>query len=145
MGRNKFKSITAGLLGSFLSRNNDVNGYWGIGKLYAFMKYSNTYKIEIDLVHQSMTPPSETFKSLIVNYSSQLYANMKSDKLPIEYLSEAKMFLTGIPLGTNNGMNRMRCTVIIQSDLGKQFIAKSCVYCRAHNPSLEQRSTRWKG
>ena len=29
----ELKNIASGLYGSFISRNNDVRGYWGVGKL----------------------------------------------------------------------------------------------------------------
>lgn len=38
MGRRKeFKSIVEDVTQFFISRNNDIEGYWGIGKLYFYI------------------------------------------------------------------------------------------------------------
>ena len=55
------KSIGDGILSSFVSRNNDVYGYWGIGKLYNWMLASKSMTIKIDLLKNTIDPTNDEF------------------------------------------------------------------------------------
>lgn len=54
--RNALKSIAAGVLGSFVSRNNDFNGYWAIGQLYSIALRSPARTVSISLTGDSGVP-----------------------------------------------------------------------------------------
>jgi hypothetical protein len=63
--RKEFKNIANGLICSFVSRNNDVYGYWGIGKLYSHMLKSKTMTIEINILDIAISPNNNEFMILI--------------------------------------------------------------------------------
>ena len=71
--KSTLKNILNGLLSSFVSRNNDVNGYWGIGKLYSLMINKQVHKVEIDLMNNTIIPYSTDFYFRISKYSELLY------------------------------------------------------------------------
>ncbi len=48
-GCKKLKNIAHGLLGTFLSRNNDIGGYWGIGVLKQYAIRHDLAEIIFDL------------------------------------------------------------------------------------------------
>ncbi|WP_378178258.1 hypothetical protein [Aquimarina sp. SS2-1] len=74
MGKRKlFKNIANGVLGSFVSRNNDVQGYWGIGKLYSLMINKDKYEVEIDLINLTILPNKSEFNNMIEYFSNQLF------------------------------------------------------------------------
>jgi hypothetical protein len=51
----KLKSVAAGLLGSFVSRNNDIGGYWGIGVLCRDTAAMGG-KVELNLITRVAAP-----------------------------------------------------------------------------------------
>ena len=143
--RKEFKSIASGLLSSFISRNNDVYGYWGIGKLYSHMLKSKTMILEIDLVNSSIIPNDNEFDLLIKSFSDRLITQMKKRELNPDYLISAKIILTGYPKDrplTTYAPNRINCDFIITDDLGKEHKAIENVWCRKHNRWKESKSTR---
>ena len=145
--RKEFKTIADGLLSSFISRNNDVQGYWGIGKLYSHMLQSNSMTIVIDLITERITPDSFEFQCLTSGFADRLQTQVKNQKINRKHLSSAELILTGFPnepipsLG-QYAPNRMNCRFIITDDLGKKHICEKNVWCREHNPEKELRSTR---
>jgi hypothetical protein len=61
-------SIASALHGSFISRNNDVAGYWGIGKLCLLAQQHTTTIVRLDLVAGSIAPGSSEFAKLVSGY-----------------------------------------------------------------------------
>ncbi len=148
MGRRKeLKNIAYGLINSFISRNNDVFGYWGIGKLYSHMLYSHRMEIKIDLIHTTIIPQSKEFRFLISEYLQRLFLQVKKRKIDSNCIVEANILLTGFPNEQKTELgkiapNRMNCKLIIKDDLGRTHIAERNVWCRKHNPKSEMKSTR---
>lgn len=95
--RKQIKDIAYGPLSSFTSRKNDVNGYWGIGKLFALMQNSNNYCIQINLLSKSMIPGVDEFERLIDEFSNKLRIHLKRIDLTPEHLVQARIILTGYP------------------------------------------------
>lgn len=54
--RRIFKSIAHNLLGSFVSRNHDFNGYWALGQLYTISHEAQTLCVVIDLLTAEAEP-----------------------------------------------------------------------------------------
>ena len=48
--RKEIKGIIDGLISSFISRNNDLNGYWAMGKLCGFLIQSNSRVLTLELM-----------------------------------------------------------------------------------------------
>jgi hypothetical protein len=48
--KSEIRNIAHGLLGTFISRNNDIDGYWGLGILREMANNTGQTKIEIDLL-----------------------------------------------------------------------------------------------
>ena len=145
--RKELKNIAYGLLNSFTSRNNDVDGYWGIGKFYALMEHSNNYKIEIDLISKYIKPPDKEFKRLIEEYSNPLLVQLQNRRLKIEYLKLAKIILSGYPNEPTPAMgltapHRIHCVFELIDDLGIVHKAENETWCRKHDPKKELKSSR---
>jgi len=76
------KGAALGVLGSFVSRNNDVDGYWGIGKLYSHALRTDAKTIAIDLVGRTITPPSDEFRSMVSRYSEAFLGQCRKRSIP---------------------------------------------------------------
>ncbi|WP_299247090.1 hypothetical protein [uncultured Aquimarina sp.] len=140
--RKLFKNIANGVLSSFVSRNNDVNGYWGIGKLYSLMVYKNTYEVEIDLIKQTISPNKIEFNSMIQYFSNQLFNQILRKNLRKSYLKEAKITLNGYPNNTSLSLgqtapNKIKCSFRIVDDLKNQYTIEKETWCRKHNSKQE--------
>lgn len=145
--RKQLKNIAYGLLSSFISRNNDVNGYWGIGKLFALMENSANYCIQIDLISKSMIPADDEFERLIDEFSNKLQRHLKSVDFSHEHLAEARIILTGYSnehnmLSEPTALHRVNCLFKLTDDVGTTHSAEKNIWCRRHNPNLESKSTR---
>jgi hypothetical protein len=69
--RSRLKHTAAGLLGSLISRNNDVNGYWAPGMLYRDV-CTPPHGIELNLLTCSSEPSSEVAKTVMAYYATFL-------------------------------------------------------------------------
>lgn len=143
MGKTKqLKNIVNGILSSFISRNNDVGGYWGIGKIYSLMIKSKSLSVEIDLINKTILPFDEQFLFRISEYSNYLSIRMKAKNIDLSYLKSAKIILKGFPNEKNKFLgkispNRVSCKISIINLKGITYILEKNVWCREHNPKTE--------
>lgn len=86
--RSRLKHAAAGLLGLLISRNNDVNGYWGPGLLYRDVSTS-PHIIELDLLSASSQPASESASTMAANSAAFLRAALEKKELSWEELTRA--------------------------------------------------------
>lgn len=52
--RKELGNIAQGIVSSFVSRNNDYDGYWELAKLYDLSKDSDGGEVSIDLLGKSI-------------------------------------------------------------------------------------------
>ena len=55
-GRNKLRGVAHAVLGSFISRNNDIDGYWALGLLRSFADTAGVAELRFDLVTGTAEP-----------------------------------------------------------------------------------------
>jgi len=76
------------LLGLLISRNNDVNGYWGPGLLYGDVSAS-PHIIELDLLSGSSQPASESASVMVANSAAFLCAALEKKEFTWKELTRA--------------------------------------------------------
>jgi len=142
--RKHLQNICMGLLNSFVSRNNDVHGYWGIGKLYSLMLDSFHSTIEINILEKSMSPEDSHFNFMIDIYHSKLIQQLAKSQLEIDFVEKANIILTntGVKSKLEFGLALIRCKLEIEDELGKIYSFTTEVFCRKHNPKTELKSVR---
>jgi hypothetical protein len=134
-------------MNSFISRNNDVYGYWGIGKLYSHMTATNSTTIEIDLISLEIKPTNNEFALLIKEYSNKMLKHLKKLNLDEGVIQKATIILNGykneptLSLG-QMAPNRINCKVSLVDDLNKKYTCETNTWCRKHNNLKESKSTR---
>ena len=69
--RSRLKHAAAGILGSLISRNNDVNGYWAPGVLYRDAS-APPHMMELDMLTVSSQPASDGGKLVAACYAAFL-------------------------------------------------------------------------
>lgn len=141
--KSNIKNILNGLLCSFITRNNDVNGYWGIGKLYSLMLNKKTNRLEIDLINKTIIPFDDEFIFRISEYSEMLYNKLKLKQIDPSYLKSAKIILTCSNLKVEKWeLNTIYVKMIFINENNKEYKLIKGTMCRKHNPKSESKSGR---
>lgn len=141
--KSNIKNILNGLLCSFITRNNDVNGYWGIGKLYSLMLNKKTNRVEIDLINKTIIPFDDEFIFRISEYSEMLLNKLKLNEIDLNYLKSAKIVLTCRDLNVEKRkLNTIYCKITFIDKNNKEYKQITGTMCRKHNPKSESKSGR---
>ncbi len=145
--RKEFKTIADGLVSSFVSRNNDVYGYWGIGKLYSHMISSNSMTVTINLKDCKIEPKNKEFKFLIEEFSKRLQTQILNRRINSKHFKSGLLIIKGFPNEPSPyfgqmAPHRVNCRLVIRDDLGKEHYSEANAWCRPHNPKTESKSTR---
>ena len=145
--RKELKNIASGLYGSFVSRTNEIGGYWGIGKLCLLAQQSETRKVLLDLLARSVALESADFSKLVNGYYLFLQKQLATRGIPEEWVHSAIIELDfasddlnrkHIPITTWG--NLFKLTVAITDDMKKNHTVYGYSYCEPHNPRKESKS-----
>jgi hypothetical protein len=146
--RRKINGIVEGLLGSFVSRNNDIGGYWAIGKLYEHARNNQVQNIIINLATGEIQPDGLEFCPMVQEYSARL-----TDRLAYFATSKESITVARITLAFDAAVidsrppsslpgQPFRCTVEVVDKLGREYAASHLGVARPHNPLNEAKSAR---
>jgi hypothetical protein len=134
------------LFGSFISRNNDIGGYWGIGKLCSLARESATDVVKLDLIEKSISPISHEFDRLVGGYHSLLVKNLIVLGIPLNWVSSANIdinFSPPIPsdrfIPITSWGDLFQVTASIIDDRNFLYSVSGFGYCGPHNPNKEFR------
>jgi hypothetical protein len=146
--RRELNAVADGVLSSFISRNNDVYGYWGIGKLFSFMLKSNSNKLKIDLLKQTINPEEIEFDLMIEYFANIMWTIIKNCKIDPTYVRNAYINID-VNFEDNSKniiskliMNELGCSCTIEDDLGKKHQIEKKIKCSEHSPKFERKSCR---
>lgn len=132
-----------GLLGSFVSRNNDVDGYWALGKLYKHALETNAPTVCVDLVRLAITPPNDSFAAMALHFQQLLAGQLKARCLPVNWVRAATVCVEfGRKKSNTSPGDLFNCVVMISDDRGREHLAAANGACWIHDPAKESRSTR---
>ena len=147
--RNQIINIAYGILGSFLSRNNDVDGYWALGLFYkaAHDKYSNTFKL--DLLSKESNPHYKFSYYVATRYEDYLLSQIKKKKLESVQIAKAHIIIEFNVEATKSHMNKkftwgqpFNCKIEIINEKGNSYKSEGIGWCAEHDPEHERRSIR---
>ncbi len=86
--RSRLKHAAAGLLGSLISRNNDVNGYWAQGPLYRDAS-APPHVMALDLLSGSSYPICKSARLVAASYAPFLRAALERQNFRWDELTQA--------------------------------------------------------
>jgi hypothetical protein len=147
-GRRALSSVAHGITNSFMSRNNDLNGYWAIGQLLSHALATDTPSLIIDLKLGTSAPaPSKTaLSSLPARWSEVFWSRIDRQGLARATVDRAELSVGGDLAGGRTRGRRteylVQCRTTITDDHGRAYSARSEVWCFPHDPAFELRSTR---
>ncbi len=141
MRRKALKGIAADVAASFISRNNDCDGYWTVGKLHLYAREHSMTKILIDVSAQLPSTLSES-ASIAAQYGSMIEAQAAAKGLGIR----ASQIEVEFDLPKTNQCSADEtgfiCAVTIVDDRGQAWTHKASGCSHPHDPKRELRSLR---
>ncbi|WP_313034477.1 hypothetical protein [Massilia alkalitolerans] len=153
IARRKFNHITAGLLSKFLTRYNDVDGYWALGVLYTEARAFGS-RVEIDMLHGRAQPDCPACMSVARSWAVNLREALGRHGIAPDALAAVTISLEfglaplpklpSYPYPHNYGPD-FRATLRLQSRDGRVFVRQDRGYCTPHEEFWGTRSTRRAG
>ncbi len=147
--RKELKNIANSIIYSFKSRNNDIDGYWELGKLYKFANSMNTDTVELDLLSLKIKPESKEFFHLVESWQSKLSLKLNSRKIPFSWLSSATIVIKfdqkydeKYHFWDSSIGEHCTCFCKLVTDNGSVYTITTGTNCRPHDPIKECRSNR---
>ena len=144
----RLNGVAAGLASSFVSRNNDVDGYWAIGRLKAFAleQGQETVTVHLAPLGSNAEPLLEEIASA---YRKMLDRLLATAGLPPDSVEQATV-VTRFILSANEAAQVIPTTrgepfaseVRLIDHHGKAHSSRSLSTCEPHDPWREQRSVR---
>jgi hypothetical protein len=142
--RKELRGVAAGLLGAFVSRNNDVGGYWALGKLYAHALKADAPSVCVDVLRGILTPASDEFREMAADFRRALTFQLATRKLPSEWVKATTICVEFTRARHPHGPGEIfNCTVAITDDRDRTHCARAVGTCWAHDPFRERGSTRY--
>jgi len=155
--RKELGSLANGLLNSFNSRNNDIDGYWGIGKLYELANEYQVQTITLNLLSEETLPEAEMLENVARIYTRTLVSLVEAYGGCITWIQAAEISLSfnsdnsGSLRADSHGSNisptaeddssgsPYLCCCRIVDDQGKSYVATASGRCWPHDPKRERR------
>ncbi len=149
IARRTFNHISAGLLSKFISRNNDIDGYWGLGVLYAETRAS-AHRAVFDLLDQGAQPASPVCVSVARTWALYLRVALARHGITSQALAAATVSVEfGLPLPKRPLYipygDPFMCVVHLLSADGREFTRRTTGYCLPYDRFHGRRSARWPG
>jgi hypothetical protein len=147
MARRELLDVAAAIAGSFVSRNNDVNGYWSLGLLRSYADYHNLRCLRFDILAPDAIQDSELLNLISDRYRSFLARQLTVRKIARATVSRAEVALTFDPEAPNVPADPtygapFSCLVRLTDHSGREFQRRLLGCCNPHNPLRELRSSR---
>ncbi len=150
--RKALKNVAGGLVGSFVSRNNDTNGYWALGLLYSLVNTVGTKRIRITLRPSPDLDPDPLLADVASRYSAMLERLLRASGVATESVSEARTdvhFDIADPTPSLlSGFSRgqpVSCEASLIDNNGKAHSQECITICAPHDANRESRSGRASG
>lgn len=141
----RLTNIAAGLCGSFASRNNDLRGYWVIGKLRSLAEQESLKAVVLDVLAQSIQPPSSELAQVLADYRRLLQKLANRSGIRLEEIVVARISVDFLPqpwprapYHKQQWGEQFLVTVTIRADGRADGIFSHAGYCRPHDPNRER-------
>jgi len=145
-------NIANGLCGSFASRNNDLEGFWSIGKLRSLADQYGQTTVVLDVLTLSIHPSSAEFAPVLARYRHLLARLAGLSRIQLEAITVARITLDFAPSPwprisyfKPQWGDQFTLTVTVKADDRAAGIVRHAGYCRPHDPARESRSIRLAG
>ncbi|NIY47533.1 hypothetical protein [Cedecea colo] len=147
--RSELKGIANSLNGSFISRNNDFDGYWSIGLLKLFAIERGFTSVGVSLPLQQPDTNFSLINDIAQRYTVILADLLRKQHLPNSWVSNVSItvdffaIVAGSQLSTYPASGTpFKCLCQIIDDNGWLYTSISYGRCKPHSAVRELRSSR---
>jgi hypothetical protein len=146
--RGELKCVADGVLGSFVSRNNDCAGYWAIGLLYGRALEASSNEISFSLVSEGAEVHDLALDTALrAKYRELLLKLMSGRSMPASWIKSANITVHFEYAGkVGRALARLERPYLAQlsitTDSGKNLTVEHVGACWPHEPRRENRSGR---
>lgn len=154
MARGRLEGVAAAVLSSFLSRNNDIDGYWALGLLRSFADATDVSELRLDVLNGNADPIDTLTLRVAQAYQAVLQRQLLLRGIPADRIARAEVVVSfdvedaGIipyTLPYASYGEPFRCIVsLTDSRSGREHRRSTVARCAPHDPRRESRSTRFK-
>ncbi len=147
--RKALKGVAHGLLGTFVSRNNDIDGYWGLGVLRLFAEQNDFSLLTLDLLSDSLGRFPDSPLGIAEKTYHEWFRNvLQKSGVDVDNVARADI---SVRFSTFDEFpNTIRdtrgepylCTVTIVQANGNMYLTSKLGCCASHDPNSELRSNR---
>ncbi len=149
--RRELKDLAAGIASKFISRNNDLRGYWALGILFKDLDKVGGTSFSLNLLTKQGTPDLKNVNKVSNEFGDYLDQQLKQRGFRKSQVQEAILSIAFDVAPSKEHLNVIKtsirgkpftCSVKFLDDLGRihRFTAKG--WCSKHNPLKESRSAR---
>ena len=148
--RSRLNHVAAGLLGSLVSRKNDVDGYWAPGLLFHDASAS-PHAMTLDLLTGSSSPESNAGKLMMASYSLFLRAALAKQGFAWNEVTQATItfqFNASVPdpdLASSCSGAPFICSVALATVHGHRSAASAIGRCEPRSRGLFGGALEWRG
>jgi hypothetical protein len=134
------KGIAGGILGSFLSRNNDFDGYWGMGILRLLAQEHDVNAVCLDLLAGTCTPPDHRGAEIARAHGLRFQRFLADSGLvrAAEITVSFGPFNGRLPRQETYG-TPFAASLVLSDNRGKAHRAEAAGWCGPHDPRRECR------
>ena len=143
--RRALKGVACGLVETFVSRNNDVSGYWGISQLYREALERQVRSVSIELLGHSspgIGPVAQVVQSHYAKRLEHMVLNAGVSLSQAQVVVEFGTFGSSPPPREYSYGDPFLCIVSLAGPNGRTYNAARTGRCSPHDPGAESRSNR---
>ena len=152
-GSRTFRGVAYAIIDSFVSRNNDCDGYWALGKLYLEAIQAGKDSVTLSLYPETKHVEESAGQKIEKFWSQRLLEHLSNQGVSLSRIKSARIdvkFNACDRTSYNNRAQRYRFTygdpfeaeLILCSDCGRELSVLSGGWCGPHDPARESQSTR---
>lgn len=113
--RKQFKGICHDILGTFVSRYNDLDGYWALGHFVAFLDRLGERQLQFSLRASTAVPASSIATLAAEYYRGAVLRMMEANVMPQAWFADATVKVSIV------APTKAACEIEIVSDLGRTY------------------------
>lgn len=131
--RKQFKGICHDILGTFVSRYNDLNGYWALGQYVAYLERRGKHQLQLKLGNEIGVPDNSSAVVAARYYRGAVLRMMNAQAMPEAWLADGAITFSIV------ASSQAACEIEIVCDLGRTYRSQCTIDVRPHDPDVEWR------
>lgn len=131
--RKQFNGVCHDILGTFVSRYNDYNGYWALGQYVALLENLRKSELQLKLSDVTETPENHVIAVSKEYYRGAVLRMMEANSMPQAWLVNATIKVSIV------APDKVACEIEIVSDLGRSYRSERTISVGRHDPVIELR------